>query len=165
MPGTGAAWVARQGGIDADPVQQERLEAIARRLTSGHPDLRVNVRVLNSDAVCAYALPNGTLFATRGLLNRTNDDVVAAALAHEFGHLLGDGHVRPVVSLRGCDEDLGAEGRADAYGIELLRVQHLPPESMIDMLCLVRNSNVLPAGCVRAMDQRIEFLRAQLHQN
>jgi len=63
--------------------------------------------------------------------NRAEDDVIAAALAHEMGHLFGDGHVRPVVSVKGCNEDLGAEGRADAYGVELLRVEHLPPESMV----------------------------------
>jgi len=162
---TDSQWISRQGGVVTDEARQRRVDSILARLTAGHPGLRVPVRVLNSDAVCAYALPNRTLFVTRGLLDHADDDVIAAALAHEFGHLLGDGHVRPVVSLKGCNQDLGAEGRADAYGVELLRMQSLPQNSMIRMLRLVRDSNPLPPHCAQAMDQRIDWLSAQSREH
>jgi hypothetical protein len=158
VSGDRASWMSQQGGILLDPGRQERVDSIAHRLVIGHPELPTTVRILNSDAVCAYGLPDGTLFVTRGLLDRADDDVIAAALAHEMGHLLGDGYVRPVVSVKGCNEDLGAEGRADAYGVELLRLQNLPPDSMVRMLRIVRDSNSLSPTCVRAMGQRIEWL-------
>jgi Peptidase family M48 len=161
-PSANSSWINRQGGISTDVAQQKRVEAITSRLTAGQTELRVGVHVLNSDAVCAYGLPNRNLFVTRGLLDRADDEVIAAALAHEFGHLLGDGRVRPVVSLRGCNEDLGAEGRADAYGVELLRLHRLPPESMLRMLRIVRDANALSSHCTAAMNQRIEWLDQQL---
>jgi predicted Zn-dependent protease len=158
-PGYQASWMSRQGGILLEPLRQERVNGIARRLVISHPELPTTVRILNSKAVCAYGFADGTLFVTRGLVDRADDEVIAAALAHELGHLLGDGHVRQVVSIKGCNDDLGAEGRADAYGIELLRAENLPPDSMVRMLSIVRDSNSLPPSCIQAMDQRIEWLK------
>jgi predicted Zn-dependent protease len=155
------SWAIKQGGILSDPASEKRVSAIAQKLTAGRPELRVTVRILDSDAVCAYAFPNRRLFVTRGLLERATDDVVAAAVAHEVGHLLGDGHIS-VASLRGCSEDLSEEGRADALGVELLRAQRVPEESMVRMLQLARDSNSLPPECTRSMNQRIGWLTARL---
>ncbi|MHB8908512.1 MAG: M48 family metallopeptidase [Syntrophales bacterium] len=44
--------------------------------------------VLNSDEVNAFATPGGHIFITRGLLRCcSNEDAVAAILAHEIGHI------------------------------------------------------------------------------
>lgn len=152
------SWIATQGGLINDCARQQRLDAIAARLTAKHPALRVEVRILASGAVCAYAWPKRTVFVTRGLLDRADDDVVAAAVAHEMGHFASDGHARPVVSVKGYHDDSGAEGLADAYGVELLRLQRLPPDAMVGMLRLVRDCNPLPGACVSAMNRRIDRL-------
>ncbi|HEY7088445.1 MAG TPA: M48 family metalloprotease [Tepidisphaeraceae bacterium] len=165
LQGSASSWVNRQGGIISDPQKQQRVDAIASRLTAGQTRLHINVEILRSDAVCAYALPDGTLFVTRGLMNVADDDVIAAALAHELGHLLGEGDVPAVVSVKGCNQDLGAEGRADAYGLELLRAEHVPPESMVQMLRLVRDSNCLSPRCVRVMNQRIDSLQERISES
>ena len=140
--------------------RQQRAEAVVARLTAGDPQLRVKVQVLTTDAVCAFAWPNRTIYVTRGLMDRADDDVLAAALAHEMGHLLSDGRARSFASLKGCDQNADAEVRADAYGVALLRAKHVPTDSMTRMLRLVRDSNTLAPDCRRAMDHRIELLIA-----
>ena len=152
-----AAWVARAGGLLAD-THQQRAEAAVARLTTGDPQLRVKVHVLATDAVCAFAWPNRTIYVTRGLMDRADDDVLAAALAHEMGHLLSDGRARSIASLKGCDKNADAEVQADAYGMGLLRANHVPANSMARMLRLVCDSNSLAPGCRRAINDRIELL-------
>jgi len=160
-PGGRAAWIARQGGLQDDG-QQARAESVLNRLVAGHPQIDVKVRVLASQGVCAYAWPDRTIFVTAGLMARADDDVLAAAIAHELGHLLSDGQVNAIASLNGCGEGADAERRADAFGLGLLELQQLPPRSMSTMLGLVRDANVLTPTCRRAMTRRIEILDTSL---
>jgi len=52
------------------------------------PDLRIQVTVLDSPAVNAFALPDGRLYVTRGLLALANDSAeIAAVMAHEIAHV------------------------------------------------------------------------------
>ena len=155
--GASSAWIARAGGVIHD-ARQNRIDAVAARVVAGDPRLHVKVQVLATDAVCAFAWPNGHIYVTRGFVERADDDLLAAALAHEIGHLLADGRVRSIASVRGCDKDADAEVRADANVIALLREENIPGDSMIRMLRLVRDSNALTPECRRAMDHRIELL-------
>jgi Zn-dependent protease with chaperone function len=157
--GTSSEWVRQAGGVVVD-AQQQRVETVVARLVGDDPELRLKIHVLATDAVCAFAWPNGTVYVTRGLVDRADDDVLAAAVAHEIGHLLSDGRVRSVASLKGCDKNADAEGRADAYGVALLRTRHMSTESMARMLRLVRDSNQLSPDGRRAMDDRIGVLTA-----
>jgi predicted Zn-dependent protease len=62
----------------------ERLVAASEK-----PDLRYKVTILNSPSVNAFALPNGQLYVTRGLLALANDtSELASVLAHEMGHVI-----------------------------------------------------------------------------
>jgi predicted Zn-dependent protease len=72
-----------------------RLEAVIARIVtrlgaaSGKPDLRYRVTILNSPAVNAFALPNGQLYVTRGLIALANDtSELASVLAHEMVHVI-----------------------------------------------------------------------------
>jgi predicted Zn-dependent protease len=84
--------VARSfGGLYSDPAIERRLASILARLVpaSERPDLRYSVAILNSPTVNAFALPDGQLFVTRGLLALANDEAeVAAVLAHEMAHVI-----------------------------------------------------------------------------
>lgn len=78
------------GAYDAPDVER-RLATIVQRLVpvSERPDLRYAVTILNSPTVNAFALPDGQLFVTRGLLALTNDEAeIAAVLAHEMSHVI-----------------------------------------------------------------------------
>jgi predicted Zn-dependent protease len=128
-------WVRAQGGIETDAASQDRLERAAIRLSRGHDQLPVRVAVLATDAVSAYSWPDGQIFVTRGLLNRISDDQeLAAAIAHELGHLLDDRHVRLALSLRGRENADDLEARADAIGASLLEAQHIPRGAMPSLL-------------------------------
>jgi len=83
--------LAAYGGVYHD----ERLEALisqtVERLVaaSEKPDLRYKVTILNSPSINAFALPNGQLYVTRGLLALANDtSELASVLAHEMGHVI-----------------------------------------------------------------------------
>ena len=56
---------------------------------SERPDLKYKVTILNSPAVNAFALPNGQLYVTRGLIALANDNSeLASVLAHEMAHVI-----------------------------------------------------------------------------
>ena len=71
---------------------------------------------------------------TRGLIDLLNDEELAAALAHEIGHLLADGHLPGRFSLHGTSGAEDVEVRADALGSRLLAEAGVPAESMKRML-------------------------------
>jgi predicted Zn-dependent protease len=75
--------------------QNARLEALITRVVeqlvaaSERPDLRYKVTILNSPAVNAFALPNGQLYVTRGLLALASDNAeLASVLSHEMAHVI-----------------------------------------------------------------------------
>jgi len=81
---------AAYGGVYEKPDLSSYLNTIANRLTaaSERPDLRYKVVMLNSPLINAFALPNGSLYVTRGLLAVANDSSeLAAVLAHEMAHV------------------------------------------------------------------------------
>ncbi len=56
---------------------------------SERPELQYKVTILNSAAINAFALPNGQLYLTRGLVALANDkSELASVLAHEMGHVI-----------------------------------------------------------------------------
>jgi Zn-dependent protease with chaperone function len=74
-----------------NPVVKKYVTSLAHRVGK-HSDLRVplNVTVLNSKEVNAFALPGGFLFIQRGLLEAAeNEAQLAGVLAHEIAHVTG----------------------------------------------------------------------------
>jgi predicted Zn-dependent protease len=79
------------GGVYDDPKLQAKLTTVIGRLvaSSDRPDLTYKITILNSPAVNAFALPNGQLYVTRGLLALSNDSAeVASVMAHEMAHVI-----------------------------------------------------------------------------
>ncbi|HET7849517.1 MAG TPA: M48 family metalloprotease [Pseudolabrys sp.] len=79
------------GGVYEDARLHNQIERTIDRLTaaSERPDLKYNVTVLNSPAVNAFALPDGELFVTRGLIALANDESeLGSVLSHEMGHVI-----------------------------------------------------------------------------
>jgi predicted Zn-dependent protease len=70
---------------------QDEIGKLVDRLVSAseRPDLKYEVTILNSPAINAFALPNGRLYITRGLIALANDrSELASVLAHEMGHVI-----------------------------------------------------------------------------
>jgi predicted Zn-dependent protease len=83
--------LASYGGIYENARLQSTIEKTVNRLVaaSERPDLKYKVTILNSPAINAFALPNGHLYITRGLIALANDKAeLASVLAHEMGHVI-----------------------------------------------------------------------------
>lgn len=73
-----------------NPQAQQRLERLGRGLVEGssRPDLPYTFKLLDTQAVNAMALPGGTIYATRGLMEKFSDDgELAFVLGHELAHV------------------------------------------------------------------------------
>ena len=75
--------------------QDARLEGLITQTVdklvaaSERPNLKYKVTILNSAAINAFALPNGQLYVTRGLLALANDtSELASVLSHEMAHVI-----------------------------------------------------------------------------
>lgn len=82
--------VSAFGGEGRAPQLQKLLSDAVNRLVmaTDRPDEAYQVTILNSPVVNAFALPNGRLYVTRGLLALANDtSEVAAVLSHEIAHV------------------------------------------------------------------------------
>jgi predicted Zn-dependent protease len=83
--------LASYGGAYKNARLQAMISKIVDRLVaaSERPNLKYEVTLLNSPAINAFALPNGHLYVTRGLIALANDKAeIASVLAHEMGHVI-----------------------------------------------------------------------------
>jgi predicted Zn-dependent protease len=83
--------LASYGGVYENPRLQAMIEKTVDRLVaaSERPDLKYQVTMLDSPAINAFALPNGHLYVSRGLIALANDkSELSSVLAHEMGHVI-----------------------------------------------------------------------------
>jgi predicted Zn-dependent protease len=83
--------LASYGGQYENARLQAMIEKMVDRLVaaSERPDLKYQVTMLNSPAINAFALPNGQLYVSRGLIALANDkSELSSVLAHEMGHVI-----------------------------------------------------------------------------
>jgi predicted Zn-dependent protease len=83
--------LASYGGEYDNARLHDMIEKTVNRLVtaSERPDLKYQLTILNSPAINAFALPNGRLYVTRGLIALANDKAeLASVLSHEMGHVI-----------------------------------------------------------------------------
>ena len=83
--------LAAYGGAYQNPRIEAMLTQTVDKLVaaSERPDLKYQVTILNSPAINAFALPNGMLYVTRGLIALANDNSeLASVLSHEMAHVI-----------------------------------------------------------------------------
>ena len=99
-----AKLVASFGGEYRAPTTLRLVSEVTDRLVkaSDRPDQSYVVTLLDSPVVNAFALPNGRLYATRGLVALASDtSEIAAVLAHEIAHVtLRHANARTELELR-----------------------------------------------------------------
>ncbi|HEY2584349.1 MAG TPA: M48 family metalloprotease [Tepidisphaeraceae bacterium] len=155
-----SSWVAARGGLVSGDRQSRAERALARLRPALAGRVEVRVDVLNMSTLAAYSWPDGRLFVSRGLVESLTEPELAAALAHELGHLCNDGHLQTVFSLRGGWTNPDAEVRADATGAQILRANGIDAAAMQTMLAKVRvGLPDTPAGR-KQIDRRLALLRA-----
>jgi predicted Zn-dependent protease len=83
----------------ADAGLQRYVNHVGRWLAaqSERPDLPWQFGVLDSPNLNAFAVPGGTIFITRGLLEKMrNEAELAGVLGHEIGHVLKKHHLKAI---------------------------------------------------------------------
>jgi Zn-dependent protease with chaperone function len=150
-------WAIQQGGLVAD-ARQARAQALTQNLRAACQGVPITIHVLNSDNPCAFSWPSGHIFVTCGLMDMLNDDELSAAIAHEMGHLLNDGHLQTISTLQSTCVNPDREARADAAGVALLRARGIPAAAMAHMLQKVKASPLVPPPCQIALQRRIVLL-------
>jgi Zn-dependent protease with chaperone function len=128
-----ADWASQQGGT-IDDARVARVTAIGTALAQQAGCAPLRFHVLNTPSVAAYSWPSGDVFLTAGMVDQAADDEIAAAIAHELGHLLSDGYRHAAVALRGTDAPLDVEQRADRLGCQLLAATGRSPDAMVRAL-------------------------------
>ena len=159
-PSDRSVWIGEHGGLVAGAFQSRADAALSRLAPPIKGGKTVSVCVLGSDSIGAFGWPDGTLYVHRGLIEALSDEELSAALAHELGHLLNDGRIEGIASLRGCARSFEEETRADEVGVAVLKSSGIGPSAMIRMLTKVRN--LLPDApyCRAAIGRRIQRLEA-----
>lgn len=81
--------IGREMKLLKDPLLQERLDKIAKRITavSDRQDLAYNFNIVDEDEFNAFAIPGGSVYINSGLMAAANDDELAAVVGHEVGHI------------------------------------------------------------------------------
>ena len=82
-----------------DPALQRYVNNVGRWLASQseRPDLPWHFGVLDAPEVNAFAVPGGTVFVTKGLVQRMQSEAqLAGVLAHEISHVLRKHHLKAI---------------------------------------------------------------------
>ena len=133
-------------------------QAIAEKLGAGRLNRPVHIRISPSTEVGAYAWPGGQIVLTRGLVELLDENELAAAIAHELGHLVEAAPVPPPAALRGHSHGPDVESRADAAGCSLLASAGYPPDAMARMLSKVARTHGMTAACRARLEKRVALL-------
>ena len=151
---------------------------------SDRPDLHYRVTILNSPAINAFALPNGQLYVTRGLIALANDpSELASVLAHEMAHVIAQhAEIREERAKRvalvsrvfgdlGADPELGAlamakskialatfsraqEFEADGIGVGIAARSGFDPYGAVRFLTAMGRSGELKSASQTAINPR-----------
>lgn len=119
----------------ADEPRRERVERLGAALAPEGTAIHFGLSARRG--LAAFAWPDGSVLVTRDLVDLLDDDQLAAALAHEIGHLVNGGHVAAPATLAGTPVDDQPERHADRTGCRLLAARGRSPDAMRRMLVTV----------------------------
>ena len=118
-----------------DAERLARIERLGHGLTSRSTGHRVEFALSSRGEIGAWSWPDGRVRVSRALADLLDDAQLAAALAHELGHLLDGGHLDgAVAALSGAAGRSGPEARADVVGCALLAERGLATAALPRML-------------------------------
>jgi predicted Zn-dependent protease len=111
-----AARILGAAPLVADVRVQRYVNNVGRWLASQseRPDLPWQFGVLDAPQINAFAVPGGTIFITRGLLEKmTNEAELAGVLSHEIVHVLKKHHLKAIQ--KGALASLGGQAASAAF--------------------------------------------------
>jgi predicted Zn-dependent protease len=122
---------AYNGAYDDAKLENFLNETVAKLVAaSERPDLAYRVTILNSASVNAFALPNGNLYVTRGLIALANDtSELASVLSHEMSHVIArhaemrEDEARQVALVTRVFTDLGGDPETSALALAKSKIK------------------------------------------
>jgi Zn-dependent protease with chaperone function len=121
----------------ADRIARASERVVPASLRGGFLDVGLSSR----DELGAWSWPDGRIRVSRSLVDLLDDEELAAAIAHELGHLLAGGELPDVAAALGGTEwssdDSAPETQADWIGCRLLAARGESPEALVRMLAKV----------------------------
>ena len=115
--------------------------------------------VVDRDCLRAYAWRDRIVIVTRGLVEDVPESELAAAIAHELGHLDDDHHHHAALT-HAPHSSLRIEALADRHGCARLESIGITPDAMVDLLTRLSHDRTLSATTRRDMAHRAELLRS-----
>jgi len=124
--------LAAYNGQYDDARLESLLNALVAKLiaASERPDLQYRVTILNSASVNAFALPNGNLYVTRGLIALAKDSSeLASVLAHEMSHVIArhaemrEDELQKVALVTRVFTDLGGDPETSALALAKSKIK------------------------------------------
>jgi len=149
------SWAQRQGPEITDE-RLQRVKLAGQML--GAQGAGLTYHVLQNGSVTAYSWPSGDVYVSSGLIDRASDAEIAAAIAHELGHLMKE-LPKPAAAGLGGPSALQVEMEADAYGASILQKQGLKDSLLISLLQKVADATA-SSQCRGDIAERIHTLEA-----
>jgi hypothetical protein len=115
-----------QDGRQVNALRLNRLDMAARRVGA----TGIEVALTSRREAGAWAWPGGPVRVSDALVDLVDDDELAAAIAHELGHLQDDGTWSGPRAVLGAD----GEARADELGCRLLASRGIPAAATVSLL-------------------------------
>ena len=153
-------WLARHGGLIHD-TQQARAQRLCNRMCRGWINTPIHIRIVDTRQLGAWSWSNGDVYLTLGLAEHLNDDEMAAAIAHELGHLINSKVVQCPYGLGNAHETLGIEFAADLTGSRVLADHGIAPKNLVLVLQLLYRSSSIES-LRKSLHQRIHLLLSEI---
>ncbi len=154
------SWTQRHGGAVSGNGQQ-RAQRLCDDLCFGITASYLKVFILESSRLGGWSWPDGHIYLTSALVSTADNAELAAAMAHEMGHLVNNHNINIPQALARGEEHLGIESAADLTGCRILARNGFASTSMMDVLKMVRVKSSDPV-LRHALAQRIMFLNKHI---
>jgi beta-barrel assembly-enhancing protease len=137
----------RKGNLYQDPLLEEYLNDVARRLTPpevGEQGMPIRVRIIQDPSLNAFAYPNGAIYMHTGLLARVeNEAQLATVLGHEITHVINRDAVRHYRSTRNKVIAANIAAVAASIGISAVARDQWGQGNVMTASAIGQTSNVL----------------------
>lgn len=97
--------VRRDHKISQDPYLNQRVKEVGKKVAAvcDRQDLEYQFFVAEDEELNAFSLPGGFVYVNTGLLEKANDEELAAVMAHEIGHVVARHVVKQLQMALGFD--------------------------------------------------------------
>ncbi len=167
-----AEQVEEKFDLDENYLNQEKVAEFGKRIAdvSDRKELIFTFKVIDKDDVeNAFALPGGYIYIFKALLEKLDDDEIAAILAHEVGHVCARHSIKrlqnslgyqimQILVMQGARDSYTRGKAGEAFG-QLMLANSREDEFEADALAVkyLKKANYNPEGMLSALDKLLQW--------